>query len=66
MVDSYIVCKDCLKEFVWRKVDKEFLQKCIDEQTPHPTTGNIITELKAPVRCVDCRKKRKEFFSGKK
>ncbi len=62
-VDKYFVCKDCQEEFCWQAKDQRFITQCVENQTPHPVTGKIIEKVTAPVRCFECRNKRKEFFN---
>ena len=63
-VDKYLSCADCQAEFCWKGADQKFLQECINNKTPNPFNGSVITEMKAPKRCFVCRKKRKAYFEG--
>jgi hypothetical protein len=62
---KFLACKDCGFEFEWRASDQQWIAECIEKGTPHPITGNVITEMKAPVRCQTCRAKRKAYFNEK-
>ena len=65
-VDKYLSCVECQTEFAWLGKDQKFLQECIDNKTPNPFNGSVITEMKPPRRCFACRKKRKAYFEGLK
>lgn len=44
--DKKLICRDCSKEFVWTAGEQQFFaQKGFD---------------RAPIRCTDCRKKKKQ------
>ena len=70
--DSYVVCKDCQKEFCITKGEKEFLKGLFENKTPkndeygNPIEGSEIKEYKLPIRCKECRRKRKQYFEGLK
>lgn len=48
--DQTLVCRDCGKEFVWTAAEQEFYQQKGFEN--------------APVRCPDCRAKKKASMRG--
>lgn len=50
-IDKKLVCKDCGKEFVWSAGEQKFF------------ADKGFTN--APIRCADCRKKKKEGTSDK-
>lgn len=65
MNDIEIKCKECSIYFYWTVKEQEWMKECFDKQTANPYNGSIIKKITAPVRCHDCRIKRKSFFNQK-
>lgn len=72
LTDSYVCCKDCNQEFCVTKGEKQFLKELVEKQTPrndedgNPIEGSEMKIFTLPIRCKECRRKRKAYFEANK